>query len=49
MRIHRRCHSSGHDEDSFALQDDIRQGVRDQEVGGTAFDSPFLNTLAQFE
>jgi hypothetical protein len=42
MRLYNRSHSPGHDEDNFALQDDIRQRVRDQEVGGTPSEALFL-------
>lgn len=41
MRVPCRGHSPGHDEDSFTLYDDIRQGVRDKEVGGTSLAHPF--------
>jgi len=43
MRVHYRSHSPGHDQGGFTLRDDIRQGVRDQEEGGTSFDPLFLH------
>jgi len=41
MRVHHRGHPSGNDKDGFALHDDIRQGVGDQEGGGASFDALF--------
>ena len=48
MRVHHCSHSPGHDEDSVALHDDIRQRVRDQEAGGTSFSALSLYTSTKF-
>ena len=48
MRIYNRSHPPSHDEDYFALQDDIRQRIRNQEVGGTPSKGLFLHASANF-
>ena len=41
MRVYNRSHSPGHDEDDFALHDDIRQRTRDKEAGGMSSKASF--------
>jgi len=48
MRVHHRSHPSSHDQDSFALHDDIRQRIGDQEGRGTSFYTPFMNVSVEF-
>lgn len=43
MRVYHRSHSPGHGEDNFALHDDIRQRIRDQEMAGTSTEPLFLH------
>jgi len=48
MRVRRRSHSPGHDKTGFALHDDIRQRLGDQEGAGTPFDIPLTHNHTEF-